>query len=145
LFDAGEPINRQFPFGQEPDRYALVAADGSQILPDRHKPFVFAYVQAGCAGLVYGKPHQPLVEQLRHLRLSRLIEESELFDESTGELKPPTEVVNQRDLMEIELMAQACRMARGADLQPVLVADGSLVPFALLTSRNLAYDAERLL
>jgi hypothetical protein len=145
LFDAGEPINRQFPFGQEPDRYALVAADGSQILPDRHKPFVFAYVQVGCAGLVYGESRHPLVEQLRRVKRSQLIEESALFDERTGELKPPAEIVNLRDLMEIELMAQACRMARDADLQPVLVADGSLVPFALLTSRNLAYDAERLL
>ncbi|MFN4292750.1 MAG: DNA double-strand break repair nuclease NurA [Thermoflexales bacterium] len=145
LFDADEPINQQFPFGQELERYALIATDGSQILPDRHKPFVFAYVQAGCAGLVYGELDHPLNEKLRHFKLSRLIEESELFDESTGELKPPTEVVNQRDLLEIELMAQACRMAREADLQPVLVADGSLVPFALLTSRNLAHDAEPLL
>lgn len=145
LFDAGEPINQQFPFGQEPDRYALIATDGSQILPDRHKPFVFAYVQAGCAGLVYGELDHPLNAQLCRLKLSRLIEESELFDESTGELKPPTEVVNQRDLMEVELMARACRMAREADLQPVLVADGSLVPFALLTSRNLTHDAEQLL
>lgn len=145
LFDAGEPINQQFPFDQEPDRYALIAADGSQILPDRHKPFVFAYVQAGCAGLVYGEPRHPLVERLRRIKQSRLIEEDELFDERTGELKPPTEIVNRRDLMEIELMAQACRMARDAGLQPVLIADGSLVPFALLTSRNLAYDAERLL
>ncbi|GIV84443.1 MAG: hypothetical protein KatS3mg052_1450 [Candidatus Roseilinea sp.] len=140
LFDANEPINRQLPFGQEPDRYALIAADGSQILPDRHKPFVFAYMQASCAGLVYGEPHHPLVEQWRRLRLSRLIEESELFDESTGELKPPTEIVNQRDLMEIELMAQACQMAHDANLQPVLIADGSLVPFALITSRNLSQD-----
>lgn len=145
LFDAGEPINQQFPFGQEPARYALIAADGSQILPDRHKPFVFTYVQAGCAALVYGEPRHPLVEQLRRLKTSRLIEESDLFDERTGELKPPAEVVNQRDLMEIELMADACRMARDAGLQPVLVADGSLVPFALLTSRNLAHDAEQLL
>ncbi len=145
LFDANEPINQQFPFGQEPERYALIATDGSQILPDRHKPFVFAYVQAGCAGLVYGERDHPLHEQLRRLKLSCLIEESELFDEITGELKPPTEVVNQRDLMEVELMAQACRKACEANLQPVLVADGSLVPFALLTSRNLAHDAEQLL
>ncbi len=145
LFDAGEPINQQFPFGQEPERYALIATDGSQILPDRHKPFVFAYVQAGCAGLVYGETRHPLVEQLRRIKLSHLIEEGELFDERSGELKPPTEVINRRDLMEIELMAQACRMAREAGLQPVLVADGSLVPFALLTSRNLAHDAEQLL
>lgn len=145
LFDASEPINQQFPFGQEPTRYALIAADGSQILPDRHKPFVFAYAQAGCAGLVYGEPDHPLAEQLRRIKRARLFDEAELLDERTGELKPPAEVVNQRDLMEVELMAQACQKARNAGLQPVLVADGSLVPFALLTSRNLAYDAQPLL
>lgn len=145
LFNAGEPINQQFPFGQEPSRYALIASDGSQILPDRHKAFLFAYVQAGCAGFVYGEHGHPLVEELRRLKRSRLMAESELFDAQTGELKPPTEVINQRDLMEIELMAQACRMARDAGLQPVVVADGSLVPFALLTSRNLVHDSERLI
>lgn len=145
LFDS-ELINQQFPFDKEPDCYALIASDGSQILPDRHKPFTFAYIQAGCAGIVYGNPAQRLLsEQWRQLKRVKLIEERALFDEDTGELKPPAEVINQRDLMEIELLAEACRMAHDAGLQPVLVADGSLVPFALLTSRNLAREVEALL
>ncbi len=145
LFDAGEPINRQFPFGHEPDRYALIAVDGSQILPDRHKPFVYAYVQAGCAGIVYGEPHHSLVEKLRRTKRSQLIGESELFDERTGELKPPAEVANRRDVLEVELLAQACWMARECGLRPVLVADGSLVPFSLLVARGSTYDVERML
>ena len=145
LFTAGEAINRQFPFCSEPNRYALIAADGSQITPDRHRPFIFGYVQAGCAGVVYGERPHPLTDELRRLRRSQLIAENELFDERTGELKPPAEIANRRDLLEIELLAEACCMARDAGLQPVLVADGSLVPFALLASRVPPQEFERLL
>jgi len=145
LFTAGEPINRQFPFGQEPDRYALIAADGSQIMPDRHRPFIFGYVQAGCASVIYGEQQQELTDQLRRMRRSQLIAESELFDERSGELKPPAEITNRRDSLEIALLAEACRMARKAGLQPVLFADGSLAPFALLTLRAPPQERQKLL
>jgi len=145
LFTAGEPINWQFPFGEEPHRYALIAADGSQIMPDRHRPFIFGYVQACCAAMVYGEQQQELTDKLGHIRRSQLIAEGELFDTRTGELKPPAEIANRRDLLEVELLVEACRVAHEAGLQPVLFADGSLVPFALLGSRVPNHEREMLL
>lgn len=143
LFNCGEAINQHVPFGVEPQRYALIATDGSQILPDRHKPFLFAYLQAGCACVTYGGADQSLASSFQHTKRSRLILESELFDEQSGELKPPSEIANQRDAMEIELLEHTCRIAHDAGFQPVLVADGSLVPFALLNDRALRRDANR--
>ena len=127
-FTQGEPVNRQVAPAALPERYALIATDGSQILPDRHKPFQFAFVQAGCACVTYGSVDQSLGQHLHRLKRSRLIAEAELY-EDTGELKPPSEISNQRDALEIALMAEACGIARDAGFLPIAVADGSIVPF----------------
>ena len=39
VFTCNETATQQFAFGEEPTRYVLISADGSQILPDRHKEF----------------------------------------------------------------------------------------------------------
>lgn len=145
LFTQGECAHERYAFGDEPTRYVLIAVDGSQILPDRHKPVAFGYVQAGCAGVVYGEAQHPLTSQLRRIKLARLIGEDELLDERSNELKPAAEIANRRDVMEVELMAQVCRLARDAGLQPMVIADGSIVPFALLNSRNLSRDMDTML
>ncbi len=145
LFTQNEAIHQQFAFGELPDPYALIATDGSQILPDRHKPHQFAYVQAGCACVTYGTPDQSFGKALQRIKRARLIPEHELYDEQTGELRPPSEISNQRDALEIELMADACHMARDAGLQPIAIADGSIVPFALLGARNVKQQAAKLL
>ncbi len=145
LFSQGESINQQFAFGASPERFALIATDGSQILPDRHKPFQFAYVQAGCACVTYGSHDQSFGKKLSQLKRSRFIPEAELYDETSGELRPPSEITNRRDAMEIELMAHACQLARDAGFTPIAVADGSIVPFALLGGRNIKQLAPKLL
>lgn len=145
LFTQGEAINQQFGFDASPERYALIATDGSQILPDRHKPFQFAYVQAGCACVIYGSADQSLGKTLSQLKRSRFIPEAELYDEQTGELRPPSEISNQRDALEIALLAEACQMASAAGYTPIAVADGSIVPFALLGGRNVRQLATKLL
>jgi hypothetical protein len=146
LFTQGEPVNLQTPCGSAPERYALIATDGSQILPDRHRPVQFAYIQAGCACVTYGAgADQSLGTRLHRLKRSRLIHEDELYDPDSGELKPSAEISNQRDAMEIQLLAEACEVARSAGFQPIAVADGSIVPFALLGSRNIRVHAQRLL
>jgi hypothetical protein len=145
LFKDGEPTNGRFAFGAVPKSYALIATDGSQILPDRHKPHQFAYVQAGCACVTYGTSDQSFGKALQRIKRARLIPEYELYDEQSGELRPPSEISNQRDALEIELMADACCMAREAGLQPIAIADGSIVPFALLGGRNVKLQATKLL
>jgi hypothetical protein len=149
LFYLDEAINWQFPFGIEPERYALVAADGSQIMPDRHKPILFAFIQAACACVIYGLGHQAgasaqaLCADIQRAKPSRLLREDELFDDN-GELLPPGEIANQRDVLEIELLADVCERLHAAGLQPILVADGSIVPFALLNERSLRSNSRKI-
>jgi hypothetical protein len=145
LFDCDEAPNAFTEInvkGDEPLRYALIATDGSQIMPDRHKAVLFAYVQAGCACITYGGKDVTLQNRVQRLKRARLFHERELFDDS-GEMITPGEISNQRDLLEIELMAEAALMARDAGYLPVIIADGSMVPFALLGSRGLRSAAQQ--
>ncbi len=145
LFDCGEAPNAFIAIdakGDEPLRYALIATDGSQIMPDRHKAVLFAYVQAACACITYGGKDGALSNRIQRLKKSRLFLERELFDDM-GELVSPGEISNQRDLLEIELMAEAAMMARDAGFMPVVIADGSMVPFALLGGRGLRSPAQQ--
>lgn len=144
LFDCGEAPNAFTQIDvkrDEPLRYALIATDGSQIMPDRHSAVLFAYVQAGCACITYGGKDVALAGRIQRMKKSRLFLERELFDER-GEMMTPGEISNQRDLLEIELMAEAASIARADGYQPIVIADGSMVPFALLGSRGLRAPAQ---
>lgn len=144
LFDCDEAINFFKAIdakGDEPLRYALIATDGSQIMPDRHRAVLFAYVQAGCACITYGGSDKALSQRIQKMKKSRLFLERELFDEH-GEMVTPGEISNQRDLLEIELMAEAAEIANAHGYMPVVIADGSMVPFALLGSRGLRNPAQ---
>lgn len=131
----GEPINRFYDTGIEPITYALIASDGSQIMPDRHKAVQYAAIQVASACIVYGVV--PASEQLKQaLAASKqkrilFMDETQLFDDD-GEPVAPGEISTERDLREIELMADLCERFRQAGIQPVAVADASIVPFALL-------------
>lgn len=144
LFNCDERMPQQIPHGVDPSDYALIASDGSQIMPDRHKPVVFAYVQAACACIIYGCADNPaahkLARELQTQKRSRLLFEGEL---NVGEnVNPAAEISNLRDMMEIELLADACARFHAAGVRPVVIADGSIVPFALLNERTLSNAAQ---
>lgn len=145
LFDCGEAPNHfeviDVKTG-EPARYVLIATDGSQIMPDRHGATLFAYVQAGCACIAYGGNDSAIAQRIQKMKLTRLFLERELFD-AFGELVTPGEISNERDLLEIALMADAAAVARAEGYQPIVIADGSMVPFALLGGRGLRGPAQK--
>jgi hypothetical protein len=142
LFTHGEAVNQQFAFGREPDDYALVASDGSQIMPDRHKPVLYAMLQVACASIVYGQANGRIDSATT--RDVRLLFEDELYDDDTGELIAPGELATERDLREIEALAARCEALAAAGLPVVALADGALVPFALLNDARLRPGDRRL-
>ena len=107
-FGIDEPVNGQFEHGREPARYALIASDGSQIMPDRHKPVLFAYIQAACACIVYGAGDDPAAraaaEAIKQDRPCEMLTDDALDVSETA--NPAAEVSNRRDLLEIELLAR---------------------------------------
>ncbi len=135
LFNAGEPVNERYAFGAPPERYVLIASDGSQIMPNRHSAVQYYFIQAATAAIVYGVPDKSAAllkaETDSKLKPNHLeFDITKLYED--GELIAGGVVSNRRDALEIELLAERCRAFAEAGVQPIALADGSLVPFSLL-------------
>lgn len=149
LFNLGEPINRTIPFGAEPARYALLASDGSQIMPDRHRPVLFALIQIACACVVYGCHADESPALVGAVRLAqekdiRMMGEDELFRAGADDIVSAGEIALERDLREIEVLAERCEAFHRAGARVIALADGALVPFSLLNDARLRAGDRRL-
>lgn len=137
LFNLGEPVNTFVPFGApdgaESQRYALLSADGSQILPDRHKPAPYYLIQVAGACIAYGEndKNADAIRQTEQKYTELFSSPDQLYDDK-GEIKRPGEIANERDLREIEWLADQCQNLSRAGWQVMAMADGQIVPFALL-------------
>jgi hypothetical protein len=135
-----EPATGAFGCGGSesfPPSFALIAVDGSQILPDRHKPVMWALARAAAVCIVYGRgPDPALARALSGEPVLRFWSEDELWTSGRdGEALSPGEINTERDVLERELLAERCEAARVMGLTPIALTDGSLLPFSLLNDR----------
>ncbi|MCW1971059.1 MAG: DNA double-strand break repair nuclease NurA [Anaerolineae bacterium] len=136
-FSPDEVANAHYGFGNEPAHYALLCSDGSQILPDRHKPALFGLIHVACVSFVYGVTPTPALDAALAFcdqREVRLLGEDALYD-ADGELKPTGEISTERDLLEIEVLAARAQAFHKAGLRVIALADGAIMPFSLLSER----------
>ena len=141
LFNLDEPVNQSLAFGDVPQQYVLLSADGSQILPNRHSFAHYYFLQAATACIVYGvdpKSEALLAAEAISKKSANHLEfdDKKLYDDN-GELISGGAIANKRDVLEIELLAERCRLFAEAGMKPIAVADGSIVPFALLNPNFL--------
>ena len=111
-----EHLDKTFALPQIPGLPVLLAADGSQINPDRHDPVEFAVINLGAIRFLPGQPQRPL-EIVR----SQLLYGDVLYTPSG----PLTEdlVALRRDLSEREMLAELA----AAEAPPVItLTDGPL-------------------
>jgi len=88
-----QPLNASFPATPLPGNTTLIAADGSQVAPDRHASVLFSLVNVGAIVMQPGSSQAPLIQAD-----SRLLVEDENYTE-TGMLT--LEAIEQRrDLAE---------------------------------------------
>lgn len=135
-----EPATGVFACGDSesiPPSFALIAVDGSQILPDRHKPVMWALARAAAVCIVYGRGPEPaMARALSGEPVLRFWSEDELWASGRdGEALSAGEINTERDVLERELLADRCEAARGLGLTPIALTDGSLLPFSLLNER----------
>ncbi len=120
---------------REPTRYALISSDGSQIMPDRHKPYLFSVVHVKCVCVLYGvAPDESAILTAQDQATQSLLQinaEDDLRD-ANGELIASGEISLQRDLAEIEQLAEACERLTHAGVNCIALVDGSIMPFTLL-------------
>jgi hypothetical protein len=105
----------------------LIAADGSQIYPDRHGIAPYYLINTGSIVLRQGSGQAPAVDS----RPEIFYEDADLYDDA-GRPRDPEYVNSQRDRREIEALAslaEAERAALGGDLSRPIVAlvDGPLL------------------
>lgn len=130
----GEPLAARFPLPPEPSSSPVIAADGSQIYPDRHGPAPYFVINIGLIAMRPGSGEAPKTGH----HLVFWYREEELFTED-GEMRALDDLEAERDIRELEQLAAA--MAQYADdpaSPPVGLADGLLLPWALARGEPFA-------
>ncbi|HOU00247.1 MAG TPA: DNA double-strand break repair nuclease NurA [Anaerolineaceae bacterium] len=116
-----EPILTHRPLPQAPLGYTLIAADGSQIVPSRHRALQFGVVNVGLIKAHIGSGEPPEIRVETELLAMDQIQTQE------GTLIGEDEVALLRDLAERKLIRRA---VSPEDLEPVItLTDGPLDVF----------------
>lgn len=111
------------PLPGVPDRFTVVAADGSQIQPDRHGTALYHIVNVGSLLYRHGSGEAP--EATSEARLGYT--EDDLYEAGVPVAGNLLDV--RRDLAELERLAQLCE--REAARPVVALADGSILLWVL--------------
>jgi hypothetical protein len=112
-----EPLDGHFPLPSLPEQATILAADGSQIAPDRHAEVAYGLVNLGAIQMRLGSPVPPqtIVE-------SRLIYDDKLFTRS-GSILSDDALSLQRDLSERQMLV---RLAKAASAPVITFTDGPI-------------------
>jgi hypothetical protein len=134
-----EPIDGFFEAPPHPARLRILAADGSQVYPDRHGPAFFYLINVGSLDLVHGSGTAPQVHSQSRLHFS----DDDLQD-SRGQ-PVDTHLINaRRDAAELEELARlADEPAEPATL--ALLDNGLLLWAASQEQKATRPDVQRVL
>jgi len=123
---ADEPLNERFALPGLPDQVAVLAADGSQINPDRHAAVEFCVINVGSFEMRSDPAFAPR-ERIR----SQLLDNVELY--TANGLITEEIVALRRDLEERRFLAT---LAKEADAPVIGLTDGPLELFRERESRE---------
>lgn len=118
-----EPLLTDHPLPPHPQQATLIAADGSQIEPDRHGAALYAAVNVGSIVLEYGTANRPVTQNDSHLycKDEDLYEEKRLVQGNLLDIR--------RDTAELQKLAELAKTAR---YTPVIAfSDGTLLLWIL--------------
>ncbi len=125
---------------ERPTPVTVVAADGSQIYPDRHVEPTCFVLNVSRIAFQYGTLEAPLMaaDPRFHYREDEVMQG---FDEVLGSLT--TDFVSAlRDEQELAALLQAARRARRPGRPLVALADGTLIRWMIRGMRNRALEKE---
>ncbi len=136
----GEPLAARFPLPAEQPQALVIAADGSQVYPDRHGAVPYFVLNIGLIEMRSGSGAPP--QTWHHLVF--WYREEELFT-ADGEMRALNDLEAERDIQELEQLAAAMARRAGDPFgPPVGLADGLLLPWALARGEPFAsIPAER--
>ncbi|MGH2521249.1 MAG: DNA double-strand break repair nuclease NurA, partial [Anaerolineales bacterium] len=110
----GEAVNTAFPLPPFPGRANVLAADGSQIYPDRHGVALYYLINVGSIVFRHGLAQAPST----HSSPKVFYEDADLFEEDGGQV-PSVVIDAKRDITEL---AELARLAQAEALAAPTVA-----------------------
>lgn len=134
-----EPINATYPCPAHPDRLNVLAADGSQVYPDRHGLALYYLINIGSIAMQHGTGLVPTTTSTPHL----VYEESDLYGESEG-LIPSAVIDGERDVAELGELARLAEIYATRDSTLALLDNGLLLWLALQIGEQNRREVDRL-
>ncbi len=132
-----EPLDTPIAAPLPPPRATLIATDGSQILPDRHAPFLYYLINIGAIIYYHGEPTAPGVVSLPSIFYPTI--EDDLTDDSPGFDK--SEVTIARDRREIETLAALALSMQGQAPRTLALLDQRLLYWPFVGERDKTEEA----
>jgi hypothetical protein len=130
----GEAVDGVVPLPPHPDRLNVIAADGSQIYPDRHEVALYYLINVGSIVFRHGLPEAPRCSSLPQV----FFEDADLYEEDGG-LIPSVMIDAERDVRELG------ELARLAALEMVTAPTLTLVDNGLMLYISLQTNDQRLI
>lgn len=120
-----EAVGARFPLPSRVQRLNVLAADGSQVYPDRHGVALYYLINVGSIAFRHGSGEAPRV--FNHPRV--FFEDADLYDDDGGQI-PSVMIDAKRDCAEL---AELARLARLEDDAPaVALIDNGLLLYITL-------------
>ncbi len=125
-----ESPDTTYPCPPMPDAHAVVAVDGSQIMPDKHEATLCYLLNSATIILYYGNGERPVARTAPKL----YFRDADLSIEPYGKRRVPINeklVGIKRTLAESGAMADGIRAAKASGIPTVAMWDGSLILWSL--------------
>ena len=116
-----EAMLASFPLPACPEKYTLIAADGSQINPSRHRALQFCLINIGLIHVEHGSGHAPTQNVY-----TKLLDQDDLYT-NEGFLIGEEEVALHRDLLERQFLLEATHLE--PSMPTITLTDGPLEVF----------------
>ena len=124
----GEPVNAAFGLPDVPTRYTVIAADGSQIYPDRHGVALYYLVNVGSIVFRCGVPFAPSTATQPQV----YYQDADLIEDE-GQQKPKVKIDAERDRAELAELARLSHLEANQAPTVALLDNGLLLYLSLQT------------
>jgi hypothetical protein len=121
-----EAVNATFPLPPHPARVNVVAADGSQIYPDRHGVALYYLINVGSIVFRHGLAQAPSTRSQPEV----FYEDADLYEEDGGQI-PSVKIDAERDLRELHELARLAA-AEASTIPTVTLLDNGLLLYITL-------------
>jgi hypothetical protein len=125
-----EPVNAAIPLPAPPPRFNVIAADGSQIYPDRHGVALYYLINVGSIVFRQGLPQAPSTAS----RPEVFYEDADLYEEDGGQI-PSVMIDAERDVRELGELARL-GASEAATAPTVALLDNGLLLYISLQVPN---------